>query len=374
MGSETEFVKQAACPTNKEKGLQMIPIPTEPCKREIKHMLNFICRPPRGCSLVLLVFALMFGLLSTEGCPVSFGAPPDANPVMAKPKPQQDHIRGMLKKLNDEADGKIHKARQRCIEELHKFFEEKLNGVDPFVEDALGWYSTYYWAYSWFDGGEAHRQYLENCFKTHLFTEKDCAQKIHEIVQTFLKDVADIENEMLLKLKEDLQDIPEVKHLDLDKLKKPIEERLAKIPKLCRRYLAEECAIDTLTFFVGEYLGSIVMKHLANRLGISIVVESGTRLGSIVFKSGNVILTIILGCLIDYALDWVVRKIYDPEAELKKGLKDAIQELEATLIGGEKDSESGKWKNGLDQELRDFITERSKIRERVILEQLGVNP
>ncbi len=81
-----------------------------------------------------------------------------------------------------------------------------------------------------------------------------------------------------------------------------------------------------------------------------------------------------LGILIEYYLELLVRQVYDPTKEMKKAINEVIDALQERIVTGGTEQESGTFKKGLDQEMRDFISLRSKIRQQLILEELGVKP
>lgn len=343
-------------------------------QRRTKRRLGFMAKPPSFGTWLVAMLIFLLSALWLDGCIESLGAPPAVTPAQTEKVRAETQVHKRVHDRNDEADKKIEEARAKRLKELEAFFEEKRAGVDGFVEDALGWYALAYWSYSWIDGGEALHNYLNERFHAHLFTEEDLANKIREVVAGFLKDVEDIENDMLTKLKEDLNDLPEARKLEYAVVKEAINKFKTKLQKESRKYLVLETSVDVITICISEYIASIIVKHLGKRLGIQVCVQSSVKLGSIVLKIGNVIVTLVLSVVIDYAIDWLVRQVYDPKQDFKDALNDSITELQSAIIAGYKDPENGTWKNGLDQEMRDFILERSKIRERVILEQLEVQP
>lgn len=280
-----------------------------------------------------------------------------------------------IREANALADRKIQQAREKRLKEICEFFEERKTGVEKFAECALGLTATWHYVYSWVDGGKALDAYLQKCFQEHLVTEEQCAAKIAQVLNAFVRDIEDIESQMLMELKNDLYDLPAAQSLNIEELQKGISEdfkrgTLQDSVMLSKLVLKKEVNLEVFTSALSELLAQII----ANRLPVLITARSIPRLGSMLGKGPGFVPAFVLGILIEYFLDLLVRQMYDPKEEMKKAITEVIDTLQQRIISGGIDQEGSTFKNGLDQELRDFITERSKIRERVILEQLGVNP
>jgi hypothetical protein len=261
------------------------------------------------------------------------------------------------------AERKSKHALVRDLAPLDEFFAGVKQRTPNFAEIALGWGSK--WRFvadkTPFTKGGRHAAFLRRAFDEHLFEPDDLRRVIEQTANGFADDLAAIENRMLLKIREDLGDLP------ADALPEMADEArwLAAYDTTLSRAsgrAGDEVNADVATQIVSLVAGE-VLTQVAVRLGASAgILSAGAGSSWATFGAG-----LVIGLIVDQLVCWVWDWWADPRGSLAADMNRKLDELRDLIVDGDDQT------RGLRASLADFAQQRADARRAAVLEMLGEN-
>ena len=310
---------------------------------------------------VLLTAGVLTGVLVSNW---AFGQSPPNSQHQAS---LQDEI---IRKYEQQARKRCQTALRQQLAAIPEFFENAKQGCPDFADYALGWGSTRRYLQDLIPFGdcEKHKRFLEEKFAECIFKEEDVERVVEQVVKGYLQEVQQIENQMLLELRADLEDIdPSWAKLEVRQLQEEYNKHLEKVCKQATTKLlyhdAQKAAQMTASLAAGKYLDKHAGKYLDKYAGKyldkyilqEILRRLGIRAGAVVSGTVTFGIGIIIGIIIDQILD----SIFDHKGTLVKELRGKLDELKMKIFEKVK------------HELENFTEEREAVRQAALQSMLA---
>jgi hypothetical protein len=311
------------------------------------------------------VFAVLVGLMVLVMREPQPAQPPTVDNVTPAPAPKGPSPEELRRQARLRAERQLAWANSECtrlvardLKPVESFFKEARRGSSGFADEALGWKSKWLFVKDRlpFTNGGRHKEFIADAFGRHLFTSEQLAQLLEQVLSAFAADVASVENQMLVRLREDLGDLPaEVLAVPANDFKAAYDRALAK-----SLHEAQGKVQDDITADLGSLAISEVLALVARRLAVS-----GGMLGAGAAGSwGSFGFTLVVGVLVDQFVTWIWDWFADPKGKLSQTVDDRLQELHHNLIDGDPESP------GLRQSLKRWNEERARVRRIAVLGML----
>ena len=239
-------------------------------------------------------------------------------------------------------------------------FSKAHDGILPFAEVCLG--GTSKWkmildAIPLRRGGE-HEAFLKQQFETRVLSSRDLQRAIEQTIRDYILRVRDIENEMLVEMKADIEDLPgfeSLQGIDQEVLATKFDEALANASQKAGSDLYATVNTQLVSLLAGE-----VLAQVAIRLGVS-----GGILGAGAASSWA---TFGVGLLASLVVDQLVTRLWDwwadPEIELALQLAASLGSLDRLICDGDDQTP------GLRGLFRKIALEREAVRRTAVDEML----
>lgn len=248
----------------------------------------------------------------------------------------------------------------KCLNEqlagLDQFFVAAKTGTPKFVDKALGWGGKWRCLLDKvpFIKGDRHRAFLAQAFQDHIFTGAQLERTLTLTVAGFVTKIEAIENQLLVKIRQDAKDLPNevpAAAFDAVKLKAAFDQALADANAKAGRQVHGEIAKEIVSMVTAEVLtqAAVKMSTSAGILGAG-AASSWATLGA----------GLVIGVAADQIVSSVWNRVADPKGKLVKHVNAAIDNLQHRLVHGD-----GKVA-GLRQHLQELARQRDVIRREVI--------
>lgn len=243
---------------------------------------------------------------------------------------------------------------------IDPLFTKAHDGILPFTEVCLG--GTSKWkmvldAIPLRRGGE-HEAFLKQEFESKVLSSRDLERAIEQTIRDFLLRVRDIESEMLVDMKADIEDLPGFESLhgiDPVAMATKFDEALANASEKVGGDLYANVNTQLVSLLAGE-----VLAQVAIRLGVS-----GGILGAGAASSWA---TFGVGLLASLVVDQLVTRLWDwwadPEIELALQLADHLGSLHQLICDGDEQTP------GLRGLFRKIASEREAVRRTAVDDML----
>jgi hypothetical protein len=311
-------------------------------------------RIPSWFYWVLLTASVLTGVLVSNW---TFGQSPPNSQHQAS---LQDEI---IRKYEQQARKRCQAALRQQLAAIPNFFEDAKKGCPDFADYALGWGSTRRWLQDLIPFGDCEKQkrFLQEKFAECIFKEEDVERLVEGVVKGYVQEVQQIENQMLLELRADLEDIdPRWAKLEVKQLQEEYNKHLANVCRLAKERLiyhdataiargaAGEIAYNRVVQSqVGQFVPRTILRRILTRLGIR---------GAEFAISGTV--TFGVGFIAAFIVDKIADFFFDHKEALIAELRDKLDELKKDI------SEKVK------QELEKFTEEREAVRRAALQSML----
>jgi hypothetical protein len=246
------------------------------------------------------------------------------------------------------------------IGRLERFLQQAKEGVPTFVDKALGWQSK--WAFIAdkvpFTKGDRHAQFLTKTFEEDVFTQDQLEQTIKQLVLGYLSDLDGIENQLLVRVRRDIPNLPKepIFKTDKAKLQAAVESTLVPTRKGVAQKVTGELGKDGLSLVMGEVLTQVTVKW-----GVSSgILGAGAASSVTTFGIG-----LAVGVVADEILSFAWDKFADPKGQLAKNITSKIDELARSFFEGDTKNP------GLRIQLQDYAKARQKLWRQTIEEAAG---
>jgi hypothetical protein len=239
---------------------------------------------------------------------------------------------------------------------IDALFVRAFTQIHTYSETCLSWTSKWRFIrdrFPWNDG-LGHERFLKQKFEEQLLSPSDLEQAIRQSVLERFAKVRDLENEMLLRMRADIADLPEYATINTTS-----DEQLASEFQAALRSAAETVSEDLSSDIESQLVSLVageVLAQVAVRLGVSAgVLGTGAASGWATFG---------IGLLAAIVVDQIVSRLWDyfasPELELSIELSKSLSQLKKLICEG--DSET----IGLDGQLRHWSSQRAILRKKAI--------
>ncbi|MCX8139630.1 MAG: hypothetical protein WHU94_01220 [Thermogemmata sp.] len=295
---------------------------------------------------VLLTTGVLTGVLLVSW--VRGQAAPSSEPLSAPEKTTQKRpsLEERIRKHEEEAQRLCQEALDRQMQAIPRFFGDAKQGCPEFAGYALGWGSTRRWLQDLLPFGdcEKHKRFLEEKFAECIFAPESLEKVVEQTIDAYLKEVEQIENNLLLKLQKGANDFP----VPLVKWnREQIQEKYRKtLIVVCQQ------AEGKLLYHDATMLATFaIRKVIISR--ISINNTRGPLTAAVTFG---------IQLFVSAAVNWIITSIFDHRGELAEQMATQLDELEKEIS------------KAVRAELQQFAEERSAVRQAALQSLLTPTP
>ncbi len=251
-------------------------------------------------------------------------------------------------------------ATERQFEPVDDFFADAKRRTPQFAGSVLGWSSKWRFVADKmpFTRGDRHAEFLRQTFKEQLFAPEDLSRAVEQVVRSYGDSLSEIENRMLVKLRQDLSDLPPSalpEFADETALAGAYQEALRRTLDHVGADLKADISKELVSLVAGE-----VLTQVAVRLGVSAgILGAGASTSWATFGAG-----LVAGLIVDQLVSWIWDWWADPTGNLAAELNAKLDQLQRLIVEGDDASP------GLKQALAEFARRRAEVRQAAISELL----
>jgi hypothetical protein len=277
-----------------------------------------------------------------------------------------------------EADLHAADSLAKRVDAVKQLFSRGMVGAPGFADETLSWGGKWALVKEKIGLGNelAHARFLSDGFAKYVFAPADLKAALEAAVQGLLSDLDGIDNEMLVKLRLDLDDSA------IGSAEKPDFLRSDEAFRQEYQRLAAEMSStldQDLQMTVGRELATLITIEIATpvvlRIAEMIAAELGVEAAILGTGAASSVGTfgagLLVGLVADQAISWVLKHAgYDPKEAIVRKVRELLERVEKLLLEGTSD------KPGLLGELDRFRQARQTVRHAVVakLFQEGVKP
>jgi hypothetical protein len=259
------------------------------------------------------------------------------------------------------AERRASRALDADLASLDEFFNNVKQRTPKFAEVVLGWGSK--WRFiadkAPFTKGGRHIAFLRQAFDEHLFKPDDLQRAVEQVAHGYGDRLTAIENQMLVKIREDLRDLPAETLPELADgaaFQSAYEAALSRAMARVGNDVTADVATQVVSLVAGE-----VLTQVAVRMGVSAgVLGVGAGSSWATFGAG-----LAIGLIVDQLVSWIWDRWADPRGSLSAELNEKLDELRHLIVEGSDDS------LGLRASLTEFARRRAELRREAVLGMLG---
>ncbi len=251
-------------------------------------------------------------------------------------------------------------AIDRQLKPLNDFFTDAKQRTPQFAARVLGWGSK--WRFvadkTPFTRGDRHAEFLRQAFNEHLFGPQDLSRAVEQVAHGFGDALDEIENRMLVKLRQDLSDLPPSAlpaFADPATLSAAYQDAVQRTLDHVGADLNADVTKELISLVAGE-----VLTQVAVRLGVSAgILGVGAGASWATLGAG-----LVVGLIVDQMVSWVWNWWADPTGNLAAELNGKLDDLERLIIAGDDTMP------GLKKSLAEFARRRAEVRRAAMAELL----
>jgi len=233
------------------------------------------------------------------------------------------------------------RAADESVGLLTRFIAERKAGSHAFAESMLGLRAKWTFVRSklpgWLGGNEtAHAQYLAERFRETIFSNEEVRMTLENVVVSYLSTVQARENELLVRTRADLADIPlpEFPAVQSDATFQAEFDRLLRdAAPTIQTDVGVDVARELTSFVMGEVAASVavrVMTAVATRLGVSAgILGAGASASWATFG-----LSLVAGIIVDQVVSWIIDAVRDPVGQLETRVNEMLDQLSREIVDG----------------------------------------
>jgi hypothetical protein len=259
--------------------------------------------------------------------------------------------------LLDQADHEAQQAGADQIRVLDAFFDEARARTPALAESVLGFASEWRLVADQipYASGGRHAAFLRDQFDRRLFTIAQLDEQVQATVRGYLQSEHEIEDRLLVRLRQDLDDIPAAIHdvgVDVDAIRAVLDQAVAETAAQARGNLKTDVAREIVVL-----AGAGMLTRLAVRTALPASLASS---GPWTFGLG-----LAAAVAADEALSWTWDTWTDPRGQLVKALDARLDELRRRVVDGTPE------KPGLRKQLEEMARQRAAKRRTVVLQTIA---
>jgi hypothetical protein len=259
------------------------------------------------------------------------------------------------------AERKASRALDGNLVPLNDFFADVKQRTPDFADDVLGWGSK--WRFvadkTPFTKGGRHAAFLRRAFEQHLFKPDELRRAIEQAVRGYGDDLTAIENRMLVRISEDLNDLPAAELPEFAGHETLLAAYEAALERAMER-VGDDVTADVATQIVSLVAGE-ALTQVAARWGVSAGIL-GVGAGSSWATLGA---GVVIGLIADQLVSWIWDWWADPRGSLAAELNEKLDDLHELIVDG------GDQTGGVRAALVQFAVRRAKLRRAAVLGMLG---
>jgi hypothetical protein len=260
----------------------------------------------------------------------------------------------------DWADHESQRVVADHIKAVDDFFTDAKKGTPGFAKEVLGWSSKWRLVVDKlpYTRTDRHALFLKRTFNERIFPPERLTTVLHQVVKNYVASLNGIENQMLVKMRLDVKDLPPdalPAFGDEAKLRVAFERAMAEATERVRADLKADISREATSLVVGE-----VLTMVAVRLGVSTgILVAGTSSSWATFGIGFVVAVIV-----DQIVSWVWDWWRDPVGDLTTKMNNKLDEIHRLIVDG--DSQAP----GLRARLEELSKKRAALRRAAVMELL----
>jgi hypothetical protein len=275
--------------------------------------------------------------------------------------PSRDELRRQAREravpLLDQADREARQAVADQIQVLDTFFDDAKAQAPALAESVLGFASEWRLMADHipYAGGGRHEAFLRDQIGRQLFTPEELDQRVQTAVRGYLQSEHEIEDRLLVQLRQDLDDIPAAlpdAALDLDAVRAVLDQAVAETTARARANLKTDVAREIVVIGAAE-----ILTRLAVRTALP-----ASLAGSGPWTFG---LGMAAAVAADQAMAWTWDRWTDPRGQLVDVLDARLDELRRQVVDGTPE------KPGLRKQLDELARERAEKRRAFVLKAIA---
>ncbi len=280
-------------------------------------------------------------------------AKPIIVPTSPTSRPTEAAKQAVLQNL-DWAEVQAKAGLDAHVAAVKNFFHTARQATRSYAEAVLGWNSKWKLASDYVTGSQEHQAFLQREFEGRLFSEAELKQLVQQTVNACLRHTDDVEAQMLVRLKADLDRLPDQSvstGIDIDALQATLQTALHQVATAAQAELGAAVGREVVSYVAGEAL-TYAGAQLATSAGI------------LTTGAGSSWATLGVGIVVSLIADAIVTEIYnqqfDPAGKLAEMLNSQLDQMESLILQGTSASP------GLQSRLMDYTARRNAARRQLI--------
>jgi hypothetical protein len=255
------------------------------------------------------------------------------------------------------AESEVQSLSDQGHKAIEILFSKAFENVPTYSQSILGWKSKWNLILDKLPGNDKdrHEQFLKQQFEQQIFSPEQLEAAVEQAVRERLMQVRDIENQMLIRLRADIEELPELAHIDGQsaiEFENRLQSALLQASEVVSEDLSSNIESQLVSLLAGE-----VMAQVAIRLSVSAGILSTGAASSWA--------TLGIGLVAGVIIDQLVTRIWDwwsePEAELSLQISNQLTLVHDLICKGDSQSE------GIDGRFDHWKVQRNQIRRETIL-------
>ena len=256
----------------------------------------------------------------------------------------------------DRADALTKAAVLEHVAAIDAFFEDAKRRTPRFGKKILGWSSKWRLVSDKlpFTRDDRHAQFLARTFDRELFSGPQLTAEVQRLVDNYTATLAGIENQMLVRMRADLADLPPAalpRFVDDATLAAAFERAMTEATARVSADFRADVTRETVSLVVGE-----VLAMAAVRLGVSGgLLAAGAGSSWATFGIG-----LVVAVIVDQIISWVWDWWADPVGDVSAKMNGKLDEIRRLIVEGDGASA------GLRGRLTELGEKRDKLRRRAL--------
>ena len=207
-------------------------------------------------------------------------------------------------------------------------------------------------------GNGDHPRLLREKFESLVFSQEELDHLVEGVVSGFLRDLQNVESEMLVRMKADLANLPEGSlsgSFDSQGFGNKLDIALRDAVAATQAELRATVGIEIASYIAGEIVTQATIQ-LATSTGI---LGTGALSGPMTFG-----VSVVIGFIVDQIVSEIYNQAFDPAGELSRKLNEHLDEMQFLIYGGTPQSP------GLIARVMEITTRRLEARDHAIFAAL----
>ena len=295
--------------------------------------------------------------------PIAIPVPPAATAAFPNREDLVRQARERALPLLAQADQEARQAVDEQIRALDTYFDDAKARTPALAESVLGLASEWRLVADQipYAGGGRHEAFLRQEFDRLLFPPEELDRRMQAAVRSYLQAERAVEDRLLVRLRQDIDDIPAVlpeAGMNLDRIRAVLDQAMAETMARAQINLKADVAREIVVLGAAEILTRLAIR---------------TALPASLAGSGPWTFGVGLAAAVaaDQAMAWTWDRWADPRGQLVEVLKMRLDELQRRVVDGTPEQP------GLRKRLEELARQRGDKRHAVVLqaiESIGGDP